>query len=218
MVLFAKKKNAHAGVYVITNLEGLVFVINIINGLLRVKSVKLGKLIDFLNIYSNANLSPALPNDTSDIKSNAWFCGFSDSDSSFQIRAGLTKSGGGTYRRVTTTYELSQALISIHGDNRSIMALIASALGMPVENKTRGGRLKLLRVRSSNMASCKAVVNYFDTYPLWSSKRNDCDSFIVIHRMMLKGEHLSIEGFNKIKLIKAGMNKGRTSYNWDHLK
>ena len=68
------------------------------------------KLIDWVNdskTYSSLieNTLEKLPLDNSKLESNAWLSGFSEGDSSFQIR----ETEGIKYNHVSTTYEISQS-------------------------------------------------------------------------------------------------------------
>lgn len=60
----------------------------------------------------------------------------------------------------------------------------------------------------------KSLIQYLDTYPLFSSKLLNYLDFRKCVQMMLGNEHLTAEGRTKIKALKAGMNNKRTYYNW----
>lgn len=51
-----------------------------------------------------------------------------------------------------------------------------------------------------------------DKYPLKSMKENDYEDFKKVHALMKKQIHLTENGLEEIRLIKAGMNKGRKFY------
>ena len=57
------------------------------------------------------------------------------------------------------------------------------------------------------------LANYFNKYPLFSSKRLNYNDWLVCHNLILSGEHLSQLGNNKALQFKEGMNNKRTYYN-----
>jgi hypothetical protein len=60
--------------------EGLIKVANLINGYMRTPKIEaLQRLIAWLNTRAGSNIS-LLPLDTSDLGSNSWLAGMSDSD------------------------------------------------------------------------------------------------------------------------------------------
>lgn len=78
---FSKIKGKNAYNYLIGNIEGMIVVINMINGLMRTKKIlKLYNLIEFINTkYPEIKKIEKLPIDNSELKDNAWFSGFTDS-------------------------------------------------------------------------------------------------------------------------------------------
>ncbi len=53
------------------------------------------------------------------------------------------------------------------------------------------------------------IIPFFRKYPLKTVKLLDFYDFIKIAELMREGSHLTIEGIEKISLIKKGMNVGR---------
>jgi hypothetical protein len=53
------------------------------------------------------------------------------------------------------------------------------------------------------------IIPFFDKYPLQGTKSNDYIDFVKIMEIMKKKGHLTVEGLDQIKKIKAGMNQGR---------
>jgi len=115
---------------VIRNKLGIIDLLNLINGKFRTpKILRLHNLIDWVNNnpnYAKLNNSPLikLPIDNSHINDNAWLSGFSEGDSTFQIRI----SEGIKYNNITTTYEISQTRLnpSLLEDYKPIMESIAN--------------------------------------------------------------------------------------------
>ena len=52
------------------------------------------------------------------------------------------------------------------------------------------------------------VIPFFDSQPLMSSKRFEYDSFRAIVKAMVRGEHLTAEGFGALKARALTMNGG----------
>lgn len=78
----------------IQNLQGVLTVINLINGKMRTPKVNaLYSMIDWLNTYklSKENNISKLPLDNSPINSNSWFSGYIDTDGSFNIKGFTTE-------------------------------------------------------------------------------------------------------------------------------
>ena len=105
-----QKSNVESAVLlVIRNKVGLIDLISLVNGKFRTpKIVSLYRLIDWVNnsrTYSSiiGTKIKKLPLDSSNLESNAWLSGFSEGDSSFQIR--ITE---GKYNHISTYYEISQ--------------------------------------------------------------------------------------------------------------
>ena len=77
-----------------------------------------------------------------------------------------------------------------------------------------------VEIPSTRLHSCKFVVYkfrditekiipFFQKYPLQTVKLLDFYDFIKVSYLMKEGSHLTIEGIEKISLIKKGMNVGR---------
>ena len=82
-----KKKGKKAYIYTITNNEGIIKIINMINGKLRTHKLDtLNKLIDYLNLHSHSQFSK-FPLDSSLFSNNAWLSGYIDGNGSFYLRS-----------------------------------------------------------------------------------------------------------------------------------
>jgi hypothetical protein len=53
------------------------------------------------------------------------------------------------------------------------------------------------------------IIPFFDKYPLIGTKMLNFASFKLVTQMMENKEHLTVEGIEKIKIIKSGMNTGK---------
>ena len=84
-VIYSEKKKGVCR-YSITNADGVINAINLVNGKFRTpKILALHKAIDNLNRWRNANIIK-LPLDTSSLDSNAWLAGLIDTDGHFSIK------------------------------------------------------------------------------------------------------------------------------------
>jgi hypothetical protein len=50
---------------------------------------------------------------------------------------------------------------------------------------------------------------FFVKYPLQGNKSLDFQSFLEVVKLVQSKDHLTLEGLNKIRTIKTGMNKNR---------
>lgn len=73
----------------------------------------------------------------------------------------------------------------------------------------------LIRVRT--ISSRLELIKYFDIYQLFSSKYLDYLSWKEGLDLVNKKEHKTIEGSNKLILIKNSMNSNRTKFELKHL-
>lgn len=87
----SKKKQSAVYIYTINNFQGLVTLVQFINGKIRgYKIHQLNKLIDYLNDKSPDLNLPKMQLDTSPLQNNSWLAGFIEAEGSFQVRTSLT--------------------------------------------------------------------------------------------------------------------------------
>jgi hypothetical protein len=85
----------------------------------------------------------------------------------------------------------------------------------------RSGKQSTWRVRNSSKAGSNKVVNYFNNFPLYSSKYLDFLCWKEAHNIIMLNEHRKIsgtKGVNRIKELKNQMNSKRVHFDWNHLK
>ena len=69
---------------------------------------------------------------------------------------------------------------------------------------------KLLSIEYTNFPiTILYSYSFFDKYPLLGVKSKDFSDFCIMANLIKDKAHLTQEGLNKIRQIKAGMNKGR---------
>lgn len=220
-----EKHDANAVVWTVGNREGLKVIIEWLGGKLYTPKVnKFNEMIKFLDNYylGQFNTSERLLNKNliDPTLNNAWLSGFADADSNFYIRTtGLDRDASSkkVRERITGRFSIDQRMVDADGNSYGeIMKLISSTLNLQLSNITRTHGT-YYNVASLNNKSILAVIDYFEKYPLLSSKYLD---------YLCWKEVISIKGFNKtltaeeksnILTLKNQMNSQRSQFSWKHL-
>jgi len=225
------KKNAGYVIWHIQDIEGVIKIINIINGYMRTPKIEaLHRAIHWFNEFYNSNID-CLDLDLSPIDSNAWLAGFTDGDGNFSILlTDRKKKGNITTKRVQTFFriELRQNYhrhASVEQGGTSyfvILSKIASYLGVNLYSRTREQKDKVFyafMVISHSAASHVKVINYFNRFPLYSSKYLAYKdwSHVVEQTRLRAGKVLTKEEISEVETIKAQFNNKRTSFDFSHL-
>ena len=224
------KHKENAIVWIIGKQNELICFVNYINGYLRTPKIyEFNQLILWLNKNYKLNIKENLP-DNSPLNENGWFSGFFDVDGGFKIRYTdkLLDNNSKVIRKerieVRISIEQRQFHLKTNMPYQPIMESIAEFFTLNPENFTR---LRTSRhnkdkvywiVEVTSLSKLKILVEYLNTYPLFSSKRNDFKDWCIIYNMMLKKEHLNNTGKITIKNLKLQMNKNRTNFDWSHIK
>ena len=230
------KQNQGCVIWSIQKKEDVIKMINIINGYMRTPKIEaLHRAIKWFNDYNNTKIE-FLGLDRSPIDSNAWLAGFTDGDGNFSINlTDRKKRGKITTKRVQAFFrielrqnyhrEISDNLIDLGSTSYfNILSIIARYLGVNVYSRSRENNDKIFfsyMVISHSLENHVKVINYFDNFPLYSSKYlayNDWKK--VVEKMQLRaktGKHLTVENVLEIEEIKAQFNKNRTIFNFSHL-
>jgi len=85
----------------------------------------------------------------------------------------------------------------------------------------RTGKQSAWRVRNTSKAGSNIIIEYFNFFPLFSSKHLDFLIWKEVFELILNKQHLiknGIEGLNKIENLKNQMNNKRVNFNWEQLK
>lgn len=194
------------------------------------KMEALHRAISWFNDYKGTNIKP-LGLDLSPIDSNAWLAGFSDGDGNFSITlTDRKKKGETTSKRVQGFFriELRQnyhrgASVEQGGTSYfNILSVIARYLNVHLYSRTREQKDKIFyafMVISHNLESHLKVIEYFDRYPLYSSKYLAYKDWkYVVEQIRLRdGKPLTNENILEIKRRKAPFNNKRTYYDFSHL-
>lgn len=90
---------------------------------------------------------------------------------------------------------------------------IASFLDVNLIVVKRSSGKEYFNLTAKSRKSLKVVINYFKTYPLFSSKYLDYKDWEKVVHLILSQTH-----YEGIKNLKGGINNKRRHFNWDHIK
>ena len=190
-----KVKDKNAVVLVIAAIKGIEKVISLINGKLRSEN-KLNQIstnilshTKFKNYRDTITLSLNTNNDLC----NLWLAGFSDADSSFQIKF-LSRNNRAEIR---LNFQIDQK-------KNDLLVLIRKFLG---GNIGYINNQDTYYYASTSFGSAKKVISYFDKYHLLSSKHVNFLKWRKAYIIIQKKGHLSKNGIDKIAKYNNTMNK-----------
>jgi hypothetical protein len=225
--LYNKQKQGCV-IWHIQNINDVIKLINLINGYMRTPKIEaLHRAIKWFNDHYQINIEP-LDLDLSPINSNAWLAGFSDGDGNFSINlVNRKKRGTVTSKRVQAFFriELRQNYHRYSSEGTSyfsILSTIARYFNVNIYSKSREQKDKIFysyTVVSHNMESHIKVIEYFDCYPLYSSKYLAYKDwkYVVEHIKLRDGKPLTVENILEIEKIKAQFNRKRIEFDFSHL-
>jgi hypothetical protein len=215
----AYKPKDNACVLTVSPVKGLKKVVSLLNGELRTPKInQLYLLIDWLN--QNHGLSiKKLPIKTGNISNDSWLAGFVDADGSFSIQY-TKKKDGALNRKVSCRLRIEQRMIEPKTNLSyfNILNEIAQLLNCNLLTRKQlstGNEYYTLAATSRN--SFIIIINYFETFPLFSSKYLDYLDWSKVVKLILNNEHYTDANLLIIDDLKSKMNRGRTEFNWNHL-
>ena len=210
----SKKKGKNAYTLTINNNEGMVLLVNLINGYMRTPKIyALHRLIDWLNNKLNLSIEKK-GIDHSNLNINSWFAGFIDADGHFSVRTSLNSK----YPKVECKFELCQRQIDHNQQsNLEFLNLIGQYLLTTVKEIRANRPNPEYRVRTTSVQANNLLVNYLSEYPLFSSKYLNYKDWGRVLEFFNKKEHTKSASIKAIVEIKSKMNNSRTEFNWDHL-
>jgi succinate dehydrogenase flavin-adding protein (antitoxin of CptAB toxin-antitoxin module) len=130
-----------------------------------------------------------------------WVTGFVDGEGCFHI--GISR-----HPEMTIGFQvLPEFTVVQHERDVKVLNGIKSFFGCGVVRKNNGDRLAY-RVRDGRHLR-EIIVPFFQKHPLKSCKSTDFEKFSKVLLMMDKGEHLSLDGLEKIRKISNQMNRGK---------
>lgn len=192
-----KIKNKKAVIFVISNREGLVKVLKLINGKLRTLN-KLEQInINILSVnFIKQDFSNFTLNSEIDLN-NYWLAGFSDADASFQIKI-ISKTNRPGSTEVRLNFQIDQK-------KNDLLVLIKNYLGGNIGYRQSQNNYYY---GSTSFGSAKKVIEYFDQFHLISSKYVSYLNWRKAYIIIQSKEHLTPSGLENIIKLKKSMNRG----------
>lgn len=190
-----KIKNKNAYLLIISDKEGILKVINLINGKLRTES-KFNQV--FSNVLKNNKYCDQKINFTfnsSNDYNNHWLAGFSDADASFQIK--IINRPNRKKPEIRLNYQIDQK-------KKDLLVIIKNFMGGNIGYRKN---LDTYYYGSTNFASAKNVISYFDHFNLQSRKHVSYLRWRKVYRLIQSKEHLTEKGIKKIIKIKSVLNR-----------
>jgi hypothetical protein len=210
---FVFPKNQKYFLWQIQDLNGLLKICKTVNGLFRTPKIEaLHRLITWLNNKTSSNIS-LLNLDNTDIDKNSWLAGFSDADGNFSLFASKRNNNSEKLRvQQQFRLEIRQSYhrtvdANLGGESYfTVLTKISEFLETNLLSRTRTkGETKYysFMVIAHNDKSKDKIINYFDRYPLFSSKNLNYLDWKKVRKLVLNKQHLTLEGLNEIKKIKS---------------
>lgn len=217
------KLKENACVLIVSPVKGLIKIIDLINGELRTPKIhQCYSLIDWINNNHSLGIKK-LPLKKGLISGDSWLAGFIDSDGSFSIQH--TKKGTGTMssatkRKISCRLRIEQRMLDPVSNQSyfDVLTEIASFLNCNLltrKQSSTGNEYYTLAASSRN--SLQIILDYFECFPLYSSKYLDYSDWAKAVELILTNLHYTEEGIKTIDSLKDSMNRKRTFYSWEHL-
>src|SRR5882757_9746264 len=227
------KPNRGYVLWQINDLVGVFKLICIINGYMRTpKNEVLHRAINWYNNYiiKNKILSliypiNCLPLDDSAIDNNNWLSGFTDADGNFSINIHQRKNKNSSRVQPFFRIEIRQNYHRkdiITGENLSyffIMSKIANYFGVNLYSRSRNINDKVFSsfiFMAVNQNSLDITINYFNKFPLLSSKYLDYLDWLKIVEIRKKSSQTSVY-LDLATQTRKDFNKNRVTFSWKHL-
>jgi hypothetical protein len=220
------KKEDNACVLTFHTIEGLIYIVSLMNFYLRTpKLKKFNELVDKLNTryVAPGHKIEKYSYQTQDFSKDAWLAGFAEADGSFGIM--LTKKeideSGKTIkkRRVACRFRIEQRMIcpNTNESYEPLLKNLAFFLNVNLIVVTRASGNQYFNITGKSRESLSMLKNYFKTYPLFGSKRLDYLDWLAVVNLILSQSHYEDKNLDLIEELKNRMNHNRNNLNWDHL-
>ena len=190
-----KVKDKNAYLLIVSKKEGMLNVINLINGKLRTEH-RFNQVVNNVlshTRYADKNIEFKL--DSSQNFYNHWLAGFSDADASFQIKV---------IKRMTRNKPEIRLNFQIDQKSDLLLKVIKQYLGGNI------GYRKFQNTYyygSTSFGSAIKVIEYFDKYHLQSRKHISYLRWRKVYILIQDKQHLSDKGVSKILKIKSLINR-----------
>jgi hypothetical protein len=204
--------------------DQILLICHHVNGYLRTPKINdFSRMIEFIKVRDPLLQFKVLPLDETPIESNAWLAGFTDADGHFNLSITNRKNSN---KRIHLQYRIevktfyNKSLV-MNSENYSsfvpICNTIAEYLGLGIYHRTRKERYHMITISTTSIRTNTNVVEYFERFPLFSSKYLDYIDWKTIHVMQINKLHLTAEGQRFCEEVKRNFNKNRQKLFWDHL-
>ena len=128
-----------------------------------------------------------------------WLAGFTSAEGSFMIK--ILQSQNRVGYQVILVFVITQ-----HSRDEELLIAIMDYLGCGYIQK-KGEAFDLRVTKISDIE--KKIISHFKKYPIRGVKAQDFQDWVRAAELMKQKKHLTADGIEKIKQIKAGMNRGR---------
>ena len=142
---------------------------------------------------------PKVKNQT--IEDYNWLAGFTSAEGCFMVKITANKTNRIGFQ-VFLVFKLTQ-----HSRDGELMKNLVKLLGCGGLS-SKGNAIDLIISNFSNIID--KIIPLFRKYSIYGVKKHDFADFCQVADLMKKKSHLNQEGLDKIRKIKAGMNKGRS--------
>jgi LAGLIDADG endonuclease/Cytochrome C and Quinol oxidase polypeptide I len=192
-----KIKNKNACIFIISKKEGIIKILNLINGKIRTEN-KLNQIINNIlnnNNYIEFNKKIKFKRNLGEDLNNYWLAGFSDADASFQIK--VINRVSKNRIEIRLNYQIDQK-------NKDVLLLIKNFLGGNIGYRNNQNTYYY---GSTSFGSAKNVIKYFDHFHLQSSKYINYLKWRKAYILIQSKNHLNKNGIEKIIKLKNSMNR-----------
>lgn len=189
-----KVKDKNAYLLIVSKKEGILNVLNLINGKLRSENRFNQVINNILNHDRYKDINIHFTMNLSDDFNNHWLAGFSDADASFQIKI---------IHRITRNKPEIRLNYQIDQKNNILLMKIQNYLGGNIGYRKSQDTYYY---GSTSFGSAKNVIEYFNQFNLQSRKHVSYLRWRKVYLLVQDREHLTETGLIKIQKIKALIN------------
>ena len=161
----------------------------------RIKQLSLW--IEHLNIRFGENTITYLNNPVSITLQDAWLSGFTDAEGCFNVS--ITSDF-----RYTLGHVIKMRFLLDQKD--SIILSKIKYLFNTGKVTIRSNTKEVFRYTVTGYKSLNIIINYFETFPLYTKKVHSFKKWCLIHNMVIKKIHLTKEGLANIKILQKQIN------------
>lgn len=196
-----KVKNKNAYLFIISNKDGLIKVINLINCKLRTLNKYNQVINNILNhpLYSKFKENIEFNLNSNNDFHNHWLAGFSDADASFQIK--IVYKPNRNKPEIRLNYQIDQK-------KNDILILIKEFFGGNIGYRKSQDTYYY---DSTSFGSANKIIKYFDEYHLQSNKQIYFLKWRKAYVLIQNKDHLNEIGINKLIKLKNSMNSAQPS-------